>query len=171
VTLSIAILAFVTLQRLGELVLADRNTRRLKAQGAYEVGAAHYPLIVGLHAAWLAGLWALAWDRPANLMLLGVFAVLQALRVWVIASLGRRWTTRIIILPGEPLVRRGPYRFMKHPNYRVVTFEIAILPLAFGLPYYALAFTVLNTVVLWIRLRAESAALHASSQQPEGQVN
>ena len=132
-TLSIVILALVTLQRLGELVLAQRNTRRLLAQGAIEVGANHYPLIVGLHGAWLAGLWVLAWDRPVSLPWLAVFAVLQLLRVWVIATLGRRWTTRIIVLPGAPLVRRGPYRFLSHPNYVVVAAEIAVLPLAFGL--------------------------------------
>ena len=124
-TLSIVILALVTLQRLGELVLAQRNTRRLLAQGAIEVGANHYPLIVGLHGAWLAGLWVLAWDRPVSLPWLAVFAVLQLLRVWVIATLGRRWTTRIIVLPGAPLVRRGPYRFLSHPNYVVVAAEIA----------------------------------------------
>jgi methyltransferase len=164
-TLSIVILALVTAQRLGELVLARRNTRRLLARGATERGATHYPLIVGLHAAWLAGLWLLAWDRPANLAWLGVFLGLQALRVWVIASLGERWTTRIIILPGAPLVRRGPYRFLSHPNYLVVAGEMLVLPLVFGLPGYGLAFSVLNAAVLWIRIRAENAALAALSEE------
>ncbi len=127
-TLSVALLAFVTLQRLGELVLANRNTRALRARGAIEVGAAHYPLIVALHAAWLAGLWLLAWNRPVELVWLAVFISLQLARVWVIASLGARWTTRIIVLPGEALVRRGPYRFVSHPNYLVVAGEIAALP-------------------------------------------
>ena len=98
--LSVVILALVTAQRLGELALSGRNTRRLLARGAIESGASHYPLIVGLHAAWLVGLWFLAWDRPANLAWLVVFLGLQVLRVWVIASLGERWTTRIIVLPG-----------------------------------------------------------------------
>jgi methyltransferase len=159
---SILILALVTAQRLGELVLARRNTKRLLARGAYEVGAAHYPLIVVMHAAWLAGLWWLAWDRPVQWPWLAVFLVLQALRVWVLASLGPRWTTRIIILPGAPLVARGPYRFLPHPNYAVVIGEIAALPLAFGLPAYAAAFTLLNAVVLTIRIRAENAALRPS---------
>ncbi len=161
-TFSILVLALVTLQRLGELVMANRNTARLKAQGGVEVGAGHYPLIVILHAAWLAGLWLLAWDRPVAPGWLLVFLVLQALRVWVIASLGGRWTTRIIILPQAPLVRRGPYRFISHPNYVVVAGEIAVLPLAFGLPLFAVVFSILNALVLTIRIRAEGAALKAA---------
>jgi methyltransferase len=162
-TLSVGILVFVTLQRLGELILAARNTRRLLARGGVEHGQAHYPIIVGLHAAWLAGLWWLAWDRPAQLGWLAVFAVLQLLRVWVIASLGDRWTTRIITLPGAPVVTRGPYRFLPHPNYVVVVAEIAVLPLVFGLTGYALAFTLLNGSALWIRIRAEEAALREAA--------
>jgi methyltransferase len=158
------ILGFVTAQRLGELVLARRNTRRLLAQGAHEVGAAHYPLIVALHAAWLLGLWYLAVYRvPAgqsvNLFWLLLFVGLQLARVWVIASLGGRWTTRIIILPGATLVRRGPYRFLSHPNYWVVAGELLVLPLVFGLAWYGLVFTLLNAAVMWIRIRAEAAAL------------
>jgi methyltransferase len=158
-TLSVIVLALVTLQRLGELVLAGRNTRALRLRGAVEIGAAHYPLIVALHAAWLAGLWALAWNRPVNLAWLGVFIALQLMRVWVIASLGARWTTRIIMLPGEALVRRGPYRFVSHPNYMVVAAEIAVLPLTFGLGVYALVFSLLNAAVLYVRIRVENQAL------------
>ena len=160
--LSILLLTFVTTQRIGELVLARRNTARLKARGAVETGAEHYPLIVGLHAAWVVGLWALAWDRPVNMGWLAVFLLLMALRIWTLASLGERWTTRIITLPGEPRVRRGPYRFISHPNYVVVVGEVAVLPLAFGLNVYALVFSFLNASVLWIRIRAENAALAAA---------
>ena len=160
-TLSILLLALVTAQRLGELVLAGHNTLRLKARGAYEVAPGHYPLIVALHGAWLIGLWWLAWDLPLNLPLAGLFLVLEALRVWVLLSLGERWTTRIIILPGAPLVRRGPYRFFPHPNYAVVCAEILLLPLVFGLWWYALAFTALNAAVLFVRIRAENGALSA----------
>lgn len=162
-TLSIIILALVTLQRLGELVLAQRNTGRLLARGAVEVGARHYPLIVGLHGAWLAGLWALGWDQPVSLAWLALFIVLQLLRVWVIATLGERWTTRIVVLPGASLVRRGPYRFLDHPNYAVVVAEIAVLPLAFGLSTFSIVFSILNAAVLWIRIRAESRALATST--------
>jgi len=161
--LSIVILGLVTAQRLGELVVARRNTRRLLAEGGVERGAAHYPLMVGLHAAWLAGLWWLAWDRPANLAWLGVYALLEVARVWVLASIGRRWTTRIIVVPGETLVRKGPYRFISHPNYAVVAGEIAVLPLVFGLTAYAVVFTLLNASMLWLRIRAENEALGETS--------
>lgn len=157
--LSIAILALVTLQRLGELVLAHRNTQRLRSRGAVETGAAHYPAVVLLHVAWLGGLWLLAWSRPANVALLAVFIVLQFARVWVIATLGERWTTRIITLPGVPLVTSGPYRFSPHPNYVVVAAEIAVLPLVFGLVAYAAVFSVLNALVLRVRIRSETRAL------------
>ena len=157
--LSVVLLGLVTAQRLGELVLANRNTARLKAQGAYEVAPGHYPLIVILHAAWLIGLWLLARNRPLNLPLAGLFLVIEGLRVWVLMSIGSRWTTRIIILPGAPLVRRGPYRFIPHPNYTVVAAEILVLPLAFGLWGYALVFTALNAAILFVRIRAENSAL------------
>jgi methyltransferase len=159
VTLSIVILAFVTLQRLGELVLARRNTARLLARGGHEEGAAHYPLIVLLHAAWLVGLWYFGWNEPVNLAWLGLFGVLQLARVWVIATLGERWTTRIIVLPGAPLVTGGPFRFVSHPNYCVVAAEILVLPLVFGLLPYGLLFSILNAGVLGLRIRAERAAL------------
>jgi methyltransferase len=175
VTLSVVILALVTAQRLGELVLANRNTRRLLDGGAVESGAGHYPLIVALHAAWLAGLWWLAWNRSINIFLLVLFIALQLARVWVIASLGERWTTRIITLPGADLVRRGPYRFVSHPNYVVVAAEIAVLPLAYGLVGFAIIFSVLNAAVLWIRIGSERRALAlapgvavARGRRPEG---
>ena len=161
---SIVILALVTVQRLGELMLARRNTALLKAQGGVETGAAHYPLIVALHAAWLIGLFMLAWDRPVNWLWMALFVLLQLGRVWVIASLGRRWTTRIITVPGETLVRRGPYRFVSHPNYIVVAAEIAVLPLAFGLNAFAAIFSILNAAILAIRIRAEAEALRISSK-------
>ena len=164
--LSVLILALVTAQRLGELVVARRNTRRLLAEGGVERGAEHYPLMVGLHAAWLIGLWLLAWDRPANLAWAGAYVVLEGLRIWVLASLGGRWTTRIIVVPGETLVRKGPYKFVPHPNYLVVVGEIAVLPLVFGLTGYAVAFTLLNASLLWLRIRAEERALTEAASQP-----
>ncbi len=156
---SVVVLGLVTAQRIGELVLARRNTQRLLAKGAVEAAPGHYPLIVLMHAAWLGGLWLLGWNRPLQLGWLAVFVVLQAGRIWVLASLGERWTTRIIILPGAPLVRRGPYRFFSHPNYLVVAGEMLILPLSFGLLIYGIVFSILNAAVLAVRIRAESAAL------------
>lgn len=163
-TLSILILALVTLQRLAELALAQRNTRRLLARGAVERAAEHYPVMVGLHAAWLAGLWWWAYALPPDLALLAVYIVLQVLRIWTVASLGERWTTRIIVLPGAPLVRRGPYRFMPHPNYAIVAAEIAVLPLVFHLVAYAVVFSALNASILWLRIRAESRALRTAGE-------
>jgi methyltransferase len=160
------ILALVTLQRLGELVLARANTRRLLARGAIETGAAHYPLIVAVHTAWLIALWVYGRDQDVNLPLLGVFLLLQALRVWILATLGARWTTRIIVLPGEPRITSGPYRYLAHPNYAVVIGEIAILPLALHLPVLALLFTLLNAAVLSIRIRSESRALDELRRPP-----
>ena len=158
-TLTIAILALVTLQRLGELWLSNRNTRRLLAHGAQEVGAAHYPLIVAVHAAWLATLWWLAPGQPIAFVWLAIYVLLQAARVWVLTSLGPRWTTRIIVLPDAPLVKAGPYRFVSHPNYVVVASEIAVLPLVWGLWPVALIFSALNAAVLFIRIREENRAL------------
>ncbi|HET7708756.1 MAG TPA: isoprenylcysteine carboxylmethyltransferase family protein [Sphingomicrobium sp.] len=157
--IGVAILSFVTLQRLFELWLSSRNTRRLLARGAVELAPGHYPLIVALHALWLAILWWLAPGKPVNFLALGAFVLLQLGRVWVLATLGQRWTTRIIVLPGEPLVRTGPYRLVGHPNYLIVAGEIAFLPLAFGLWIFALLFSVLNAAVLAIRIRAENEAL------------
>ena len=157
------LLALVTAERLAELVWARRNTRRLLARGAREEAAGHYPLIVLLHAAWLIGLWALGWNRPVSIPWLVVFAILQAGRAWVLVTLGERWTTRILVLPGETLVRRGPYRLIPHPNYAVVAGEILVLPLALGLLVFGLMFSILNAAVLALRIHAEEKALGRSA--------
>ena len=149
-SLNIAILAFVTAERLLELWHARRNTRRLIARGAREHAPGHYPLIVAVHALWLAVLWWLAPSRPVEGFWLGLF---------VLITLGPRWTTRIIVIPGEPLVSGGPYRLVNHPNYWVVAGEIAVLPLVFGLWQVALIFTLLNAAILAVRIRAENRAL------------
>jgi methyltransferase len=161
-TPAILLLAFVTAERLAELVLARRNTRALLAQGAVEYAPGHYPLIVALHALWLAGLWVFGASQPVSVFWFGIFVLLQAARLWVLATLGPRWTTRIIVLPGAPLVAKGPYRFVSHPNYLVVIGEIAVLPLCFGLTWFAVVFSLANAAVLAIRIRAESTALAAA---------
>ncbi|MBU2379767.1 MAG: hypothetical protein KJ824_11440 [Alphaproteobacteria bacterium] len=154
------VLALVAIQRIGELALASRNTRRLKAQGAVEVGAGHYPLFVLLHAGWLmAILMFTPWTTVPNPWLLGVYLLLQFGRVWVIATLGRYWTTRIITLAEAPLVRTGPFRFVRHPNYWVASLEIAVLPLAFGQIWIAVAFSVANAILVTWRIRVEETAL------------
>jgi methyltransferase len=159
----IAILAFVTAQRLVELPVARANTTRLLAAGGHEVAPGHYPLIVAVHAAWLAALWWFAPGRPISLPLLGLFVLVEIARVWVLRTLGPRWTTRIIVVPGEHLVARGPYRFVSHPNYVVVAAEIALLPLVFGLWQIAAIFTPLNAAVLAVRISAENRALGRST--------
>ncbi len=158
-TLNILILALVTLERLFELWLARRNTQRLLGRGAREHAPGHYPWIVAVHVLWLVALWLLGRSRRIDGFWLAIFLLLELGRVWVLTTLGPRWTTRIIVLPGEPLVRRGPYRFLNHPNYWVVIGEIAVLPLVFGLWKVALVFTLLNAAILTIRIRQENRAL------------
>jgi methyltransferase len=157
--ISVALLVLVTAQRLAELVIAKRNTAALMARGAVEHGAGHYPAMVLMHAAWLIGLWLFAAGLEPNLPLAALYMLLQAFRVWTLASIGGRWTTRIIVLPGETLVAKGPYRFMRHPNYAVVVAEILVLPLVFGLNAYAILFSVLNALMLGVRISAEEEAL------------
>lgn len=154
------VLLLVAVQRGVELVYARRNERRLLSNGAVESGASHYALIVALHAAWLVAMAAfIPPQTPPNWWLLGIYALLQAARVWVIASLGPYWTTRVVTVPGSTLVRRGPYRFVRHPNYAIVAAEIAVLPLAFGAVAIAVVFTLLNAAVLTWRIRVEDRAL------------
>jgi methyltransferase len=160
---AIALLAFVTLQRAAELAWGRSNERRLRRQGAVETGAGHYPLIVALHAAWLVTLWVFGWSRPLVWPWVAVFLLLQGARVWVLATLGRRWTTRVLVVPGEALIRRGPYRLVSHPNYLVVALEIPTLPLAFGLPWAAVIFGLGNLALLALRIRVEAAALRGAA--------
>lgn len=159
-TLALAIVLLVVVQRLAELVWAQRNTARLKADGGVETGAGHYPLFVVLHAAWLGWLAWAAVQGPAVVWgWVVLFLALQAGRVWVLAALGRYWTTRIVTVPGAPLVANGPYRFMRHPNYLIAWAEIVVLPLAFGLWAEAAIFGVLKAALLAWRIRVEDAAL------------
>ena len=152
--------ALVAAQRLGELAYARRNTKRLLAAGGIEHGAPHYPLIVALHGGWLVALVALVPpDAPSHWTLLGLYGLLQLGRLWVIASLGGRWTTRVIALPDAPRVQRGPYRFLRHPNYWIVAVEIPLLPLAFGAWQIALGFGLANLALLAHRIRVEERAL------------
>ena len=168
---NIVILSLVTLQRAVELYIAHRNTKRLLANGGFEVGSNHYPLMVALHTLWLGGLWYLVLYQRPEVSYPWIFAylVLEAARGWIIAALGSRWTTRIIVVPGETLVDEGPYKFFRHPNYMVVAGEIFILPMAFGLWWYAILFTALNAAMLYWRIRSEDEALKPLREplQPE----
>jgi methyltransferase len=154
------ILALVTFQRLVELAHACRNTDRLRGLGAVEADAGAYPCYVLLHAGWLLSLAVFVpAATPPNWPLIGAFALLQLGRIWVIVSLGRYWTTRVITLPDAPLVRAGPYRYFRHPNYMLVVAEIAVLPLAFGAVAVAAAFSALNLVLIARRIRIEERIL------------
>ena len=165
------LVSFITVQRVAELLLARRNTQRLLAEGGVEFGRSHYPWMVALHSAWLVGLWWLGHGRSIDPLLLDVFILLQAGRLWVIASLGRRWTTRIIVLPRAPLVASGPYRWLKHPNYLIVGLEIAVVPLALGLPVFSVVFTLLNACILYLRIRTENAALAQAAEAAQTLAN
>lgn len=165
-SLAILVLSLVTAQRLAELVYARRNEARLLARGAVEHAVGHYWLIVALHGAWLAGLWLTGIGRPLDPIWLALFIVLQGLRLWVLMTLKDRWTTRVVVLPGAPLIAGGPYRFMRHPNYAIVAAEILVLPLAFGLVAYGIAFSFANAAILTIRIRAEDNALRSAIVPP-----
>jgi methyltransferase len=156
----IVVATLVAIQRVSELLYARRNTAALLARGGVEVGAHHYPLFILLHGTWLLSLVMLVpSERTPAWPWLGLFVLLQLCRLWIIGSLGPYWTTRIITLADAPLVRRGPYRLMRHPNYAVAAAEIAVLPLAFGAWRIALLFSVLNAALLAWRIRVEESAL------------
>ncbi len=157
------LLAFLTLQRLIELQIARRHTRALLARGAYECGADHYPIMVALHETWLCSLWYFGWNHGVAPLFLGLLVMLQFGRVWVLRTLGERWTTRIIIVPRAAPVRSGPFRFMRHPNYVIVAAELPCVSLALGLQWHALLFGTLNIAMLGWRIRAENAAFAAVS--------
>jgi methyltransferase len=162
VTAAALLLGAVTAERIGELYLARRNTAALLAKGAFEFAPLHYPAIVAMHVLWLASLWIFGATQPISPTWLAIFLLLQVLRVWILMTLGSRWTTRIIVLPGAPLVSNGPYRFFSHPNYLVVVGEIAVLPLCLGLLWLALVFSGANAILLSIRIRAENVAFTGS---------
>jgi methyltransferase len=156
--------SLVAAQRLLELVLARRNERRTRARGAVERGRGHYPFLVALHALWLVSTLVegllrgpespTLWPVP-----LALFLLMQPLRYWAIFSLGENWNTKILIVPGAKLVRRGPYRCLNHPNYVAVVVEILTFPLVFGAWITALVFTALNATLLYVRIREEDRAL------------
>jgi methyltransferase len=154
------VVVLVALERLAEVSWSARNTKALLARGAAEIGRPHYPLFIALHSAWLlAILLAAPVGGVVNGLALAIFVAMQPLRLWVLLTLGSRWTTRILILPAAPLVRAGPYKYLRHPNYAIVVCEIAALPIAFGEWDVALTFTVLNGMLLGWRIAVEEAAL------------
>jgi len=164
------LLAIIAAERAGELAYSRHNMRRLIRRGGVEFGADHYPVIVALHAAWLVGLFVFGRHQPVNPFWFATYLLLLAGRAWVLWSLGTRWTTRIVVMPGKTLVERGPYRFMRHPNYLIVVLELAVVPLTLGLPVFAAVFTVLNVATLTVRIAEENKALAwvTAAPSPEG---
>ena len=160
----VTVFVLVILQRLIELVIARSNATYLRRLGGYEVDAGHYKYIVSLHVAFLGGLFLeVSFLRPPQPSWWGLsfslFIVAQGMRIWCLASLGRFWNTRIFVLPGAKPVKKGPYRFLRHPNYLVVISEILLLPLSFGAYYTAVFATIFNAIILRRRIKAEEDAL------------
>ncbi|QFF99764.1 isoprenylcysteine carboxyl methyltransferase [Psychrobacillus glaciei] len=158
------IIFLVIIQRITEVFIAKQNEKKMLAQGAYEVGASHYPYMVTLHVSFFICLIAevLVFNRgisPLFPLFFLIFLIVQALRIWCLRSLGSFWNTKIIILPGAHVVTKGPYLYLKHPNYVVVCIEIALLPLIFQAYITAICFTLLNLAMLSVRIPLEERAL------------
>lgn len=171
VTALVFAVALVAGQRLFELRLSKRNERKLRARGAVERGRRHYPFMVALHSAWLASTLVEGLLREASppswwIAPLTLFLLVQPLRYWAISSLGDRWNTRVLVVPGERLVKRGPYKYLPHPNYVVVVVEIFAFPLIFGAWITALIFSIANAALLFVRIREEERALAELAKPP-----
>nr|WP_193747877.1 isoprenylcysteine carboxyl methyltransferase family protein [Neobacillus niacini] len=157
-------ISVLIIQRLLELVIARRNEKWMKKQGAIEFGMKHYQFIVLMHSLFFIVLFfeKIIFSRELSSfwpLLAAVFVSAQLIRVWAISSLGRYWNTKIIVLPNVEVVRKGPYRIIKHPNYLVVSIELLVVPLFFGAYITACLFTLLNVLMLSIRIPAEEKAL------------
>ncbi len=158
----IPFVSFIILLRIAELIVAKRNEKWLLQNGAVEYGQEHYPFIVALHVLFLVSLiveYYVLQPVSFSLPLIVLYFLLLVFKVWIIGSLGKFWNTKIYHISSFPLVKRGPYKWVKHPNYIIVIAEIAVIPLAFHLYYTAIVFSVLNAVMLYIRIRAENKAL------------
>lgn len=164
-TAFVVVVALVALERLAELVVSQRNAAWSFARGGVETGRGHYGVMVALHSGFLVAMLVEAFVRRPEVppalawSMLSLVLASQALRWWCIVTLGPRWNTRVIIVPGLPPVRSGPYRWLAHPNYLAVVVEGLALPLVHGCWITAAAFTVLNAALLTVRLRVENAAL------------
>jgi methyltransferase len=161
------IVGLVALQRLAELLWSNHNTRSLRAQGAIEAGSGHYPLFFLVHGSWLLAILLLTPAlTPVNAWALLLYCIMPLGRIWVLVSLGGCWTTRIITVPGRPLVRKGPYRFLRHPNYLIVACEIALLPMVFHEVRIAVIWSIANGMLLMWRVHVEDGIL--SARRSEG---
>ena len=158
------IITIVIIQRLVELLIAKRNEKWMRSQGAFEAGAGHYPIMVMMHITFFISLLleVLVINKPLSplwIPLLSLFLIAQLARVWCLTSLGKFWNTKIIILPGADVVKKGPYQFIRHPNYVIVATELLVLPLIFSAYFTAVVFSLLNLWMLSIRIPTEEKAL------------
>lgn len=162
-TAALLLFVYVVISRLVELYISRRNTRKLVEAGGKEYSSEHYPYMMTMHVAWLVLIAGLFWYQYATVEIsaffFAVYLVFQVLRVWVLATLGRYFTTKIVSVDNLPLINHGPYRFVRHPNYAVVIGEIFCLPMVFGFWHIALIFSVLNLVVLFVRISRENQVL------------
>ena len=170
--LFIIVLTIVITQRLVELFIANRNEKWMRNLGAFEVGASHYPIMVGMHVAFFVSLLSevLALNRPLSpiwILLLLLFISAQVVRIWCLVSLGKFWNTRILILPGAAVVKKGPYRYFRHPNYLIVSIELLVLPLIFNAYITAIIYSLLNIWMLSVRIPAEEKALKKATNYSE----
>jgi len=162
------VITFVILQRLLELFVAKRNEKWMLKRGAYEVGTEHYPIMVAMHLGFFVTLIleVLILDRPKSsfwIPLVSLFIIAQIIRFWCLLTLGKYWNTKIIILPGADVVRKGPYRFFRHPNYLIVTIELLLLPLIFNAFGTVFIYFLLNIWMLSIRIPLEERALREAT--------
>ena len=154
------LILFIISQRLCELIYSNINTKRLLKEGAKEFGRKHYPLFIVLHSTWIISVFIFApQNKEFNIYFLIIFFIMQIARLWVLISLGKFWTTRIISQVDQPLIKKGPYKYFKHPNYLIVCIEIAVLPLVYNLFNIAIIFTIANLILIFWRVNVENQAL------------
>lgn len=171
-TLFICVVGFIIIQRIVELLVARNNEKWIKSKGGYEVGTNHYPYMVAIHIGFFISLIIefMVFAQTVSrfwVLLFVLFISLQIMRAWVIASLGRFWNTKILVLPGAHVVKKGPFHFIRHPNYVVVTSEIIVIPLMFEAYFTAIVFTILNLIILSVRIPKEEAALREVTDYKE----
>lgn len=169
---AVVFLLVIIIQRLVEVAIAKSNEKWMKSQGAQEFGQSHYRLMVLMHTAFFVcliteGLWLKPSISSLWPLWIGLFILTQIARIWVLTSLGKYWNTKIIVLPNAKVVSKGPYRFVRHPNYVIVTIELIIIPLAFNAFVTLFLFAVLNQIILTIRIQEEEKALIAITNYEE----
>jgi len=167
----IIFISFFILQRISELVIARRNEKWLLSQGAIQYGREHYPFMITLHTLFIGaiiGEYMLRHQPAIDWLFLVIYLSVLSFKFWALSSLGKYWNTKIYRIPGVYPVKKGPYKFLKHPNYMEVVCEVAIIPLVFHLYYTAIIFSILNAIMLWVRISVENKVWAMKSECLEG---